>query len=56
MDAWKREVTLNEMSSAFKSIAHNGSDDLFAEFHETVFSLIGSDLVEIINYAFENEK
>ena len=33
-----------------------GCDGLTAEFYQTFFGVIGSDLVDVINYAFENEK
>ena len=58
-DACEGEVTLDEVLSAIKSFANDkspGCDGLTAEFYQTFFGLIGSDLVEVINYAFENKK
>ena len=52
-DACEGEVTLDEVLSAIKSFANDKSP---AEFYQTFFGLIGSDLVEVINYAFENKK
>ena len=37
----------------FFNLTING---LTAEFYQTFFDLIGSDLVDVINYASENEK
>ena len=55
-DAREGEITLDEVLLAIKSFAIDkspGCDGLTAEFYQTFFGLIGSDLV---NYAFENEK
>ena len=57
-DACEVEVTLDEVLSAIKSFANDkspGCDGLTAEFYQTFFGLIGSDLVEVINHAFENK-
>ena len=53
------EITLDEVRSAIKSFANDkspGCDGLTAEFYQTFFGVIGSDLVDVINYAFKNEK
>ena len=57
-DECEREITLHEVRSAIKSFANDKSqecDGLTAEFYQTCFGLIGSDLGDVINYAFENE-
>ena len=57
-DACEGEVILDEVLSASRSFANDkspGCDGLSAEFYQTFFGLIGSDLVEVINYAFENK-
>ena len=53
------EITLDDVRSAIKSFANDkspGCDGLTAEFYQTFFGVIGSDLVDVINYAFKNEK
>ena len=53
------EITLNEVLSAIKSFANDklpGCDGLTAEFYQSFSGLINSDLVDVINYTFENEK
>ena len=58
-DECEGEITLDEVRSAIKSFAKDkspGCDGLTAEFYQRFFGLIGSDLVDVINYAFESEK
>ena len=58
-DECEGEITLDEVRSAIKSFNNDkspGCDGLTAEFYQTFFGVIGSDLVDVINYAFENEK
>ena len=58
-DEYAGELTLDEVRSAIKLFANDkspGCDGLTAEFYQTVFGLIGSDLIDVINYAFQNEK
>ena len=58
-EACEGEITHDEVRSALKSFTNNkspGCDGLTAEFYKKNFGLIGSDLIEVINYAFENEK
>ena len=53
------DITLNEVLSAIKSFANDklpGCDGLTAEFYQSFSGLINSDLVDVINYTFENEK
>ena len=53
------EITLDEVRSAIKYFANDkspGCDGVTAEFYQTFFGVIGSDLVDVMNYAFENEK
>ena len=58
-DECEGEITLDEVRSAIKYFTNDkspGCDGLTAEFYQTFFGVIGSDLVDVINYAFENEK
>ena len=58
-DECEGEITLDEVRSAIKYFANDkspGCDGLTAEFFQTFFGVIGSDLVDVINYTFENEK
>ena len=58
-DECEGEITLDEVRSAIKNFANDkspGCDGLTAEFFQTFFGVIGSDLVDAINYTFENEK
>ena len=58
-DECEGEITLDEVRSAIKTFTNDkspGCDGLTAEFYQTFFGVIGSDLVDVINYAFENEK
>ena len=53
------EITLDEVRSAIKYFANDkspGCDGLTAEFYQRFFGVIGKDLVDVMNYAFENEK
>ena len=58
-DECEGEITLDEVRSAIKYFNNDkspGCDGLTAEFYQTFFGVIGSDLVHVINYVFENEK
>ena len=58
-DECEGEITLDEVRSAIKTFTNDkspGCDGLTAEFYQTFFGVIGSDLVDVINYAFKNKK
>ena len=54
-DTVEGEITLDELFTAIKSFANSkspGCDGLTAEFYQTFFNVIGTDLVEVINDGF----
>ena len=51
-DSVEGEIILKELSIDVKTFSNDkspGSDGLTAEFYQTFFSVIGKDLVEVIN-------
>ena len=54
-DSIEGEITLDEIFNAIKSFANEkspGCDGLTAEFYQTFISVIGNDLVDVINDGF----
>ena len=55
-DSIEGEITLTEILIAIKSLANEkspGCDGLIAEFYKTFSSVIGNDLVDVINNGFQ---